>query len=162
MARGAKTGFTILSLLKGKLTLDISWSSRETNFKFVDIIFGFLGGEFFKFFKSPESCSQICLWCHPGVSLQWTRCLKLCRYVHSDMNANKKCEYEEEKVWWIFDHILFDFMISEKSRLVCSKTRRGADKRFEGVVSEVYRWSQDREMGPNGNGHPLAYVQSPC
>ena len=35
-------------------------------------------------------------------------------------------------------------------------------KRSEGVVSEVYRWSQDREMGPNGNGHPLAYVQSPC
>ena len=39
MAGGVKTGFAILSLLTGKLTLDISWSSKETNFKSVDIIF---------------------------------------------------------------------------------------------------------------------------
>ena len=41
MAEGVKTGFTILSLLMGKLTLNILQSSKETNFKFVHIIFAF-------------------------------------------------------------------------------------------------------------------------
>ena len=50
MAGGVKTGFTTLNLLMGKLTLDISWSSKETNFKFVDIIFAFW---VVSFFKSP-------------------------------------------------------------------------------------------------------------
>ena len=51
MAEGVKTGFTILSLLMGKLTLNILQSSKETNFKFVHIIFAFWVVSFF--FKSP-------------------------------------------------------------------------------------------------------------
>ena len=50
MAEGVKTGFTILSLLMGKLTLNISRSSKETNLKFVHIIFAFW---VVSFFKSP-------------------------------------------------------------------------------------------------------------